>query len=61
MAKGSRNYVAKNMSKYNTPKVFKDRKKDDKLGYSKGSKETSLEILDNEGKPEGDTDDSTSL
>lgn len=43
MAKGSRNYVAKNLNKFNQPRVFRDRKKDSKLGYDESELKKDLE------------------
>lgn len=43
-----RNYVAKNLNKFNQPKVFRDRKKDFKLGYDEGKLKKDLEIIDDQ-------------
>lgn len=41
-----RNPVAKNLNKFNQPKVFRDRKKDSKLGYDEGKLKKDLEVID---------------
>lgn len=38
-----RNPVAKNLNKFNQPRVFRDRKKDSKLGYDESELKKDLE------------------
>lgn len=51
---GKRNPVAKNLNKFNQPKVFRDRKKDSKLGYDDSELKRDLENVNDQeiGKQE---------
>lgn len=40
---GRKNPVAKNLNKFNQPRVFRDRKKDSKLGYDESELKRDLE------------------
>jgi len=42
------NPVAKNLNKFNQPRVFRDRKKDSKLGYDEGELKKDLEIVNDQ-------------
>lgn len=45
---GNRNPVAKNLNKFNQPRVFRDRKKDSKLGYDESELKRDLEDCDDQ-------------